>query len=696
MLDHAVPGGRDEGLAGDLLEEFRAGRSEGWYWRQTLSACALGWLSNFNENRNLLVFAVLWSALAPAWTMLIDRVENNASLFGQMWRMDFPFSSLTRFAVWMGCNLAFLWTGMLLYLLPHAVHRKALSKHRIRRAILVPLVMFNATYVGMFVLMNLLAYPGPVVDRRTVTALGEIIDVRQWAMVLRLPYFLTIVCALWKTRGFATGGFTPAVQLAQNGPSATSPAASAELQADPRSVAGHLGFFAGAGLLNSIIVAVLLCRLPESNTPSWTMVMVRAIVYVLLGALAGVTGAWFYWKRSSAGDQLTPLISFRRFALVCAASWIWVPAIVLLAAQESSFAVGIAGLGGAILAIGLRKNIPLVDGPRRDDADFSEKEMFVESLSTPAGRPQGYVIALCVFAGAWALCDRSTAAACALLAFAAFVFVWELILSPSRSRAGWGNRHAALRLARIALVAVLVTAWALLDGVDHRNVAVANGGVFAGANERASKRAVNVLDPASDLSGYESIVLWPVPEKKQIIPPLPARPNLLAPGTFKPLIIRFDGPYFYFQAGRRPDSASHQAQGTPLAVHIEASNSIPLSIEARQTLSTAIPIARCREMAVDIQNRDNQPGLIAMAVLLRDSSNPRKQGLYLGEQPIESTQPMQFTFKSAPVFETLRFAVPAHASLRAFDEITVMLLPDVNHALVGPKIAIRDFQLMPR
>jgi hypothetical protein len=66
MLDHAIPGGRDEGLAGDLLEEFRAGRSEGWYWRQTLSACAQGWLSNLNGNRNLLLFAVLWSTLAPA------------------------------------------------------------------------------------------------------------------------------------------------------------------------------------------------------------------------------------------------------------------------------------------------------------------------------------------------------------------------------------------------------------------------------------------------------------------------------------------------------------------------------------------------------------------------------------------------------------------------------------------------------
>jgi hypothetical protein len=238
----------------------------------------------------------------------------------------------------------------------------------------------------------------------------------------------------------------------------------------------------------------------------------------------------------------------------------------------------------------------------------------------------------------------------------------------------------------------------LIDGVGHRNrlEAIAAAQSRDNAQSPGDDAARDAHPSATGISGYESIVLWPLPEKKQIIPPLPARPNLLAPGSFKPLIIRFDGPYFYFQAGQRPDSTSHQAQGTPLAAHIEATNSIPLSIEARQTLSTAIPIARCRAMEVNIENRDNQPGAVAMAVLLRDSTKPRQPAVYLGQQPIESTQPMHFTFKTAPVFETLRFEVPVHPSLRRFDEITVMLLPDVNHALVGPKIAIREFQLIPR
>ncbi len=703
MLDHFVPGGRDEALAGDLLEEFRSGRSSAWYWSQTLSACGLGWLNNIHQNRYLVLFAALWSMLAPAWTMLIDRLENKASFFGQIWRMSFPLSSVTEFAIWASCNLIFLWTGMLLYLMPHAIHRRALNKRQLRRAILVPLVMFNVVYVGVFVLMNLYSYPGLVIDRRTMTAVGEIIDVRQWAMVLRLPYFVTMLCALWQTRGYVADTLRPAVELAQNGssiPSAASPPL--EIGAEARSIRGPIALFAGAGLLNSLIVAILLCRLPESHFPSVAAVLVRAGVYVSLGALAGVAGAWFYWKRSSAVYRLLPAVSFRLFALICAASWIWVPAAVLLQQQDSPAAAGIAALGAVILAIGLRKTIPAPAGSASssfplDGAfdSFASQELFAATLAVPERRFQGYVVAVCIYTAAWSLRDRSTATASALLAVAAFVFAWEFILPPARRFAYWENRRAALRLVRIAVPAILVTAWALLDGVAHRNQLAAGAGI-AGDNDR-TKHVANVPTPASALAGYESIILWPYLEKKQIVPPVRVRSPLFGPGTWHPLVIRFDGPYLYFQPGHRPESDGHQAHGSPLSVKIESANSRPLIIEAHQTLSTPIPLARCREIDVEIRNRDNEPGAIALAVLLKDSSAPRKSSsLYLGQRPIESTQPDRFAVKTSPVYETLRFEVPTHADIRKFDEITVMVLPDPERSFVGPKIAIEQFQIDPR
>ena len=660
-----------------------------------MSACALGWLGNLNENRSLMVFAALWSMLAPAWTVLIDRFENNASFIGHIWRMDFPFSSLTEFAMWTGSNFIFLWTGMLLYLIPEVLHRRALSKRQIRRAIFVPLVMFNALYVGLFVLMNLFSYPGPGFDRRTITALGEIVDVRQWAVVLRLPYLLTMLCALWKTNRFAAAAPSLVVELAHDGPSTSLPDLPMSPPPDSEDIEGPVALFVGAGLLNSIIASILLCRLPESHAPSVAAVLMRAALYVLCGALAGVGGAWFYWRRSSSSSQLVPAIPFRRFALICAAAWIWVPAAMLFAAQDSPFAAGIAALGAVILAIGLRKTLRSSDRsvPDRVFDPLWERELFAASLSTPRGRSQGYIIAVSIYCGAYALRDRSMTAASALLALAAFIFAWEIILPPSRRSDCWENRRAALRLARIAIPAVLVTAWALLDGIAHRDLG-AVGTAFAGLTD-PSKRAVHVANPAADISGYESIVLWPFPEKKQIVPPLPAHRNLLAPGTSEPLVIRFDGPYFFFQPGRRPGSTAHQAQGSPLAVNIESTNSLPLSIEAHQSLVSPIFIKRCREMEIEIRNRDNQPGTIALAVLLSDSTTPRKS-LYLGQEPLQSTQPGHFSIKTLPVYETIRFAIPADADIRKFDQITVMLLPDIEHALVAPRIAITQFELFSR
>ena len=261
-------------------------------------------------------------------------------------------------------------------------------------------------------------------------------------------------------------------------------------------------------------------------------------------------------------------------------------------------------------------------------------------------------------------------------------------------------KRAALRLASVAIPAVLVTVWALLDGAAHRNrieemnaaVSTSNG---TSTSESADQKTKS-QSSAYGLGGYESLILWPFPEKKQIVPPLP-EVSLLVLGTTQPLIIRFNGPYWYIQPPNKiPGPTAHQAHGTPLGAEIASINSMPLVMDAHQALGAAIPIARCREIQVEIENRDNRTGVIALGVLLTDAASTKKPTLYLGQQPIVSTEPEHFSFKSAPVFEALRFSVPTGVKIRRFDEITVMMLPDVEHALVGPKIAIKQFQLFPR
>jgi len=122
---------------------------------------------------------------------------------------------------------------------------------------------------------------------------------------------------------------------------------------------------------------------------------------------------------------------------------------------------------------------------------------------------------------------------------------------------------------------------------------------------------------------------------------------------------------------------------------------MPLTMEAHQPLGQSIPVARCREIQLGILNADNRPGPINIAVLLTDSTQPANQ-LYLGQQPVLSSLPGSFSMKSVPAAETLRFAVPTPAKIRKFNQITVMFFPDDANYDQGPKLAIQQFQLLPR
>jgi len=269
-----------------------------------------------------------------------------------------------------------------------------------------------------------------------------------------------------------------------------------------------------------------------------------------------------------------------------------------------------------------------------------------------------------------------------------------------------------MRVALVAIPAVLVTVWAILDGVSLRNRVKVAGIAPADHTQAAlvdpAKRA-RQQSASAGAGGYESLILWPYPEKKPMVAPVPANLSFLGHGTTQPLIIRFDGPYWYLQPpDKRPGPGAHQAHGTPLGAGIRTVNELPLVMDAHQTLGASIPIARCREIEVEIENHDSQPGSIAMAVLLTDGSTAGKPELYLGQQPIPpaEAEPMPIdaphnanaasALKDAPALQMIRFTIPAAAKIRRFDEITVMMLPDTLHAHDGPRIVVQEFELLPR
>jgi hypothetical protein len=73
-----------------------------------------------------------------------------------------------------------------------------------------------------------------------------------------------------------------------------------------------------------------------------------------------------------------------------------------------------------------------------------------------------------------------------------------------------------------------------------------------------------------------------------------------------------------------------------------------------------------------------------------------KPTLYLGQQPILSSEPDHFRIKRSPVEETLLFSVPSHSTMHRFNQITLIVTPDRARVEIGAKVAIQQFEILPR
>ena len=92
LLRRTCPGNHSQALAGDLVEQYSAGRSPAWFWRQVLIAIALGVLSEMRWYWPHFCYAVAGMAM-PA---IFGSAAHRAPGWLHWWTLPWPWSMLAR------------------------------------------------------------------------------------------------------------------------------------------------------------------------------------------------------------------------------------------------------------------------------------------------------------------------------------------------------------------------------------------------------------------------------------------------------------------------------------------------------------------------------------------------------------------------------------------------------------------------
>lgn len=232
VLEHWTPGDCNDALAGDLLEEFRNGRTTAWYWRQVFSAIGFGWGREVVKRRTMVLFAALWSMLAPGWLLIVAGFSQRFEFNARILSLEFPWSTLCDLGLMLAANLIFIWAGILVYLIPHLWLRRSLRVRPLGHGILASIPVLLAVWVALIALpkhfleTSASSRPFPV-PAYAITGLNPtevrhitpeqtwdvlygdqpavainnprtaIADLRTPALLVRMPFLLCVLCALW-------------------------------------------------------------------------------------------------------------------------------------------------------------------------------------------------------------------------------------------------------------------------------------------------------------------------------------------------------------------------------------------------------------------------------------------------------------------------------------------------------------------
>ncbi|MBT9331125.1 hypothetical protein [Paracidobacterium acidisoli] len=194
LMEHLTPGGRDEALAGDLLEEFLHGKTAGWYRWQCAAVVAAGYREALRTRWPAAIFAAAWVIPVPATFFRIATDARLSRLFNSAWELPWPWSTMCEMSFYVAANLLFLWTGLLTYLALHALTMRE-ERVRVLRGLAHCSLLYLPLSIAWAVLTGLMQTPGHPVDIRHTAAVELILDPH--FLPMRVPFFLSLLLSTW-------------------------------------------------------------------------------------------------------------------------------------------------------------------------------------------------------------------------------------------------------------------------------------------------------------------------------------------------------------------------------------------------------------------------------------------------------------------------------------------------------------------
>jgi hypothetical protein len=131
-----------------------------------------------------------------------------------------------------------------------------------------------------------------------------------------------------------------------------------------------------------------------------------------------------------------------------------------------------------------------------------------------------------------------------------------------------------------------------------------------------------------------------------------------------------------------------------MSADIHSSDTIPLFMEAHQNLGGHIDLSCCAKIRLSVGSISSRAGTIALELRLKDTSLPGMSPLSLGKIVFPSSREQDP--RRTPVEETMTFPIPRDFPLQRFDEITVAVHSASDWMLIGPRLSIKQFELIPR